>query len=58
MDLNQYTDKAQQAIRSAQNLAEERNHSQIEPEHLLLALMRQSDGIAPQIVGKIGSDPV
>ena len=57
MNLDKFTQKAQEAIISAQSLAEERNHSQIEPEHLLLALMRQSDGIAPQIVGKIGSDP-
>jgi ATP-dependent Clp protease ATP-binding subunit ClpB len=57
MDLNQYTHKAQQAILGAQSLVEEHRHSQIEPEHLLLALLRQSDGVVPQVIGKLGSNP-
>jgi ATP-dependent Clp protease ATP-binding subunit ClpB len=57
MDLNQYTQKAQQAVLAAQNLAEEYSHSQIEPEHLLLALLRQSDGVVPQVISKLGSQP-
>ena len=57
MDLNRYTQKAQEAILGAQNLAEEHNHSQIEPEHLLLALLRQSDGVVPQVIAKLGSNP-
>jgi ATP-dependent Clp protease ATP-binding subunit ClpB len=56
MDLNQYTHKAQQAILAAQSLAEEQRHSQIEPQHLLLALLRQSDGVVPQVIGKLGSN--
>ena len=57
MDLNQYTQKAQQAVLTAQSLAEEYSHSQIEPEHLLLALLRQSDGVVPQVISKLGSQP-
>jgi len=38
-------------------LAEEYNHSQIEPDHLLLALLRQSDGVVPQVVQKLGAYP-
>jgi ATP-dependent Clp protease ATP-binding subunit ClpB len=57
MDLNKFTQKAQEAIASAQSLAGEYSHSQIEPEHLLLALLRQSDGIVPQIVQKLEADP-
>jgi ATP-dependent Clp protease ATP-binding subunit ClpB len=57
MDLNRYTQKAQEAILAAQRLAEEQSHSQIEPEHLLLALLRQSDGVVPQVVGKLGANP-
>jgi ATP-dependent Clp protease ATP-binding subunit ClpB len=57
MDLNRYTQKAQEAILAAQNLAEEYRHSQIEPEHLLLALLRQSDGVVPQVIGKLGGNP-
>jgi ATP-dependent Clp protease ATP-binding subunit ClpB len=57
MDLNQYTQKAQQAILAAQGLAEEYNHGQVEAEHLLLALLRQGDGVAPQIINKLGGNP-
>jgi len=57
MDLNRYTQKAQEAILAAQSLSEEYHHSQIEPEHLLLALLRQSDGVVPQVIGKLGGNP-
>jgi len=57
MDLNRYTQKAQEAILAAQSLAEESSHSQIEAEHLLLALLRQSDGVVPQVVSKLGGNP-
>jgi ATP-dependent Clp protease ATP-binding subunit ClpB len=53
MDLNKYTQKSQEAILSAQHLAEELNHQAIEPAHLLLALLRQEDGVAPAIVTKV-----
>ncbi len=54
MDLNRFTEKAQQAVVEAQSLATEYSHGQIEGEHLLLALLRQSDGVAPQIVQALG----
>ena len=57
MDLNKFTQKAQEAIVAAQSLAGEHSHGQIEPEHLLLVLLRQSDGIVPQIVQKLEADP-
>jgi ATP-dependent Clp protease ATP-binding subunit ClpB len=57
MNLNKYTEKAQEAIFQAQSLAGEYNHSQIEPEHLLLALVQQTDGVVPQIVQKLGANP-
>jgi ATP-dependent Clp protease ATP-binding subunit ClpB len=57
LNLNRYTEKAQQALGQAQELATEHNHSQIEPEHLLLALLRQADGVVPQILGKLGLSP-
>ncbi|HIC93646.1 MAG TPA: hypothetical protein EYP09_05290, partial [Anaerolineae bacterium] len=50
MNLNKFTEKAQEALFEAQNLATEYDHSQIEPEHLLLALVAQADGVVPQIV--------
>ncbi len=57
MDLNKFTQKAQEAIIGAQSLAGEYSHGQIEPEHLLLLLLRQSDGIVPQIVQKLEANP-
>ena len=45
MDLNRFTQKAQEAVAAAQRLAAELHHSQIELEHLLLALLRQADGV-------------
>jgi ATP-dependent Clp protease ATP-binding subunit ClpB len=57
MNLNKFTEKAQEAILEAQGLASQYNHSQIDPEHLLLSLLRQSDGVVPQIVQKLGGSP-
>ena len=57
MDLNRFTEKAQGAVVAAQELARSHNHSQIEPEHLLSALLSQEGGIAPQILRKLEVDP-
>jgi ATP-dependent Clp protease ATP-binding subunit ClpB len=53
MDLNKYTQKSQEAILSSQDIAQEYDHQSIEPAHLLLALIRQEEGIVPAIVTKI-----
>ena len=57
MNLNKLTEKAQEAILVAQNLATEQNHSEVTPEHLLVALVEQSGGIVPSILRKIALDP-
>jgi ATP-dependent Clp protease ATP-binding subunit ClpB len=54
MDLNRFTEKAQEALLQAQSLAGEYSHGQIEGEHLLLALLRQSDGVVPVILQGLG----
>ncbi|GAB4161026.1 MAG: ATP-dependent chaperone ClpB [Candidatus Promineifilaceae bacterium] len=54
MNLNKYTHRAQEAVLEAQNLAEASHHSQLEPLHLLAALLGQQDGVVPQIVNRIG----
>jgi len=54
MDLNRFTEMAREALHQAQSMAGERNHGQIEGEHLLLALLRQSDGVVPMIVQGLG----
>jgi ATP-dependent Clp protease ATP-binding subunit ClpB len=57
MDLNTFTNRAREAVFAAQSLAQEYNHSEIEPVHMLTALLRQSDGVAPQVVARIGGRP-
>jgi len=57
MNLNKFTEKAQEAVLTAQRLAEEYNHSEIRPSHLLLALLAQEGGVVPQIVRQLGADP-
>ena len=57
MRLDKFTQKAQEAIFEAQEQARGYNHGQIEPEHLLLALLEQADGVVPQIVQSLGLSP-
>jgi ATP-dependent Clp protease ATP-binding subunit ClpB len=52
--MEKLTIKAQDALTEAQNLAERANHQSLEPEHLLLALLLQTDGIVPPILQKMG----
>jgi len=52
-----YTQKAQEAMAQAQSLAREYRHSQIEPSHLLLALIEQHDGVVPHILTKLEANP-
>ena len=52
-DINRLTEKSQSALVAAQGTAERNGHPQIEPEHLLLALLEQGDGVVPQVLGKL-----
>ena len=54
MRFDKLTLKAQEALQEAQALAEKYEHQQVEPEHLLLALLQQSEGIVPQVFQKLG----
>src|SRR5438034_99908 len=51
------TEKTQEAIQQAQTLAQEAQHQEITPEHLLLALLQQPDGTVPPILQQVGVDP-
>ena len=53
MKLDKYTQKSQEAILQAQEIARDLNHQSIEPAHLLLALLQQDEGIVPAIVTKV-----
>jgi ATP-dependent Clp protease ATP-binding subunit ClpB len=57
VDPNRLTEKAQEAIRQAQTLAQGQSHPQIEVEHLAMALLGQPNGVAARIVEKAGGDP-
>jgi ATP-dependent Clp protease ATP-binding subunit ClpB len=50
MDLNKLTIKSQEALASAQSTATELNHQQVEPAHLLAALLGQPEGVTHPIL--------
>src|SRR6266478_5312852 len=56
MDINRLTEKAQEALRAAQSEATRQGHQQIDVEHLMLALLEQSGGLANSILDKTGVD--
>jgi ATP-dependent Clp protease ATP-binding subunit ClpB len=56
-NVNKLTEKAQEALVAAQRLAEERRHTQLEPEHMLHALVSQEGGVAPAVLMKLGVQP-
>jgi len=57
MNLNKFTEKAQEAVIAAPQLASEMNHAQIEPEHLLVTLTEQQGGVVPSVLRKLNVDP-
>jgi len=57
MRLDRLTIKAQEALGAAQGIADEYSSAQIEPEHLLKALMDQAEGVIAPVVAKVGADP-
>src|SRR3954453_22848140 len=56
-NINRLTEKSQEALVAAQQAAESRGHSQVEPEHLLAALLQQPEGIVPQVLHRMGANP-
>jgi len=57
LNMNKFTLRSQEAIESAHNLSIEYNHPQVEPEHLLLALVTQEDGLVRNILAKLEVNP-
>jgi ATP-dependent Clp protease ATP-binding subunit ClpB len=53
MDLNKFTQKAQQALLDSQRLAHDFKHQSIEPAHLLLVLLSQTESTVPVVVTQI-----
>jgi ATP-dependent Clp protease ATP-binding subunit ClpB len=54
---NALTQKSQDALQDAQTKALRFGHSEVDGEHLLLALLDQVDGLAPRLLGQAGADP-
>ncbi|MCL2094096.1 MAG: ATP-dependent chaperone ClpB [Treponema sp.] len=54
MNVDKMTIKAQEAVNEASAIAQRADHSQIEIEHLLLALLQQEDGMAAPLIERIG----
>ena len=57
MNTNQFTQKTLEALQSAQRLAVEYSNNAVEQEHLLAALAQQQDGLIPQLLTKLGTEP-
>lgn len=57
MNMNQLTQKSQVTLQSAQSLATEYANQQLEPQHLLCALLSDSEGLIPQLMKKMETDP-
>jgi len=57
MRFDKFTLKSQEMIQNAHNLAVQYNHQQIEPEHLLAAMLSESEGITRAMLQKLGASP-
>src|SRR5436305_12051435 len=57
MPSNGFTERAQEALRTAQEIVQQKHHSQLDVEHILLALLKPRVGLVPKIVEELGGDP-
>ncbi|HWN92518.1 MAG TPA: Clp protease N-terminal domain-containing protein, partial [Verrucomicrobiae bacterium] len=57
MKFDKFTVKAQEAVQAAQSLADQGNHQAIVPEHVLLALLQQQEGVVGPLLAKLGARP-
>lgn len=57
MDASKFTSRSVEVINAANMLAVTGGNAQIEPLHLAVALLRQEQGIAANLLGKAGADP-
>jgi ATP-dependent Clp protease ATP-binding subunit ClpC len=56
MRFDRFTERAQDAAMRAYEVLQRYGHSQVDTEHLLLALMEQPDGVVPEILAQMGVD--
>ena len=57
MDVSKFTDRAKQVLMASQEIMRRYQHSQVDVEHALLALLEASDGLGDQIIERAGGDP-
>ncbi|NIQ39562.1 MAG: ATP-dependent chaperone ClpB [Proteobacteria bacterium] len=57
MDMNRLTEKTQEALQAAQTIGARFGHQQIDPEHMLLALLEQRDGLVPRLLTAMSLSP-
>jgi ATP-dependent Clp protease ATP-binding subunit ClpB len=57
MQMEKFTIKAQEALQASQNIAGRFSHQEIDGEHLLLALLEQTDGLIHPLLQKLGASP-
>ena len=57
MDPSHLTQKSQEALHDAQTKALRFGHTEVDVEHLLLALLDQAEGIVPRLLSQAGADP-
>ncbi|HEY3010687.1 MAG TPA: AAA family ATPase, partial [Micromonosporaceae bacterium] len=57
MDMNRLTQKSQEALHDAQTVAMRHGHTEVDGEHLLLALLDQADGLVPRLLTQLGARP-
>src|SRR3979411_3225949 len=55
--MNRLTQKSQEALHDAQTKALRYGHTEVDGEHLLLALLDQPDGLVPRLLSAAGTDP-
>ena len=57
MRFDRFTERAQDAATRAYEIMQRYNHTQVDTEHLLVALLEQPDGVIADILGRLGVDP-
>ncbi|HJW83504.1 MAG TPA: AAA family ATPase, partial [Anaerolineae bacterium] len=56
MRFDRFTERAQDAANRSIEILQRYGHNQVDTEHILLALLEQSDGVVPQILERLGVD--
>src|SRR5690606_3617834 len=57
VDPQRLTQKSQEALQQAQTIAVRAGHTEVDGEHLLLALLEQPEGLVPRLLTQAGADP-